>query len=665
MNAFSFGRNGVAARPPAGSVSGRHLWAKDESAPGVGDGTRIDAALVNDIVANLRAVLSAAGVAVSDPGANDKLLLAIEGLVYTAIAVRSAWSRGDWSAGEGYVAGEAVVYGGRIYISIEDHTSDAELPPGVDPESGANPFQILRWRGDWAAGLSYEVGDAVVHLATFYIASTAHVADVELQPGFTPGEGSNPFVLFGGGYLNASDYTAADVLAKLLGVDGESSGLDADLLDGQHASFFAPIESPGLTGNPTAPTQALDNNSTRLATTAFVQGVVAAAVIAAGTGDVSGPASSADGHAVLFDGTSGKSIKTSGAAPYLVGGTDVSVADGGTGASDAAGARTNLGLAINTDVQAYHALLAAIAGLTPTSGSFLTGNGTTFVMIDAAAARTALGLAALATKATINNADWSGTDLAIEHGGTGASTAAGARSNLGVAASSHGHSQSDITDLVAALAAKAAASIVLTAGTGLTGGGDLSGNRSFAVAFASEAEAEAGEATDKPLNALRVAQAIAAQALGVPFSSVSTPGTGSQTAPSGSTYWNGSATPTTSDRRRIDTATVAHAAAAAGRRLRITYQANFVTPSADAVDTVPYAVALFRDSESSAIDWINITSHSSGFSLRPALVDVVFLLTAADGDEHTYRVAVLSLTVGADAGAFSRRTLMIEEFASA
>lgn len=39
--------------------------------------------------------------------------------------------------------------------------------------------------------------------------------------------------------LNAATYTAADVLAKLLTVDGAGSGLDADLLDGQHASAFA------------------------------------------------------------------------------------------------------------------------------------------------------------------------------------------------------------------------------------------------------------------------------------------------------------------------------------------------------------------------------------------------------------------------------------------
>lgn len=40
-------------------------------------------------------------------------------------------------------------------------------------------------------------------------------------------------------YLLSSSYTAADVLAKLLTVDGSGSGLDADLLDGNSSAAFA------------------------------------------------------------------------------------------------------------------------------------------------------------------------------------------------------------------------------------------------------------------------------------------------------------------------------------------------------------------------------------------------------------------------------------------
>lgn len=113
-------------------------------------------------------------------------------------------------------------------------------------------------------------------------------------------------------------------------------------------------------------------------------------------------------------------------------GTDLSILNGGTGASDAGTARTNLGLIIGTDVQAFSSNLDDLAALSTADSNFIVGSALGWVVESGATARTSLGLGSLAIQNTINNADWSGTDLAVLNGGTGASDAATARTNLGL-----------------------------------------------------------------------------------------------------------------------------------------------------------------------------------------------------------------------------------------
>ncbi|MCY6380965.1 hypothetical protein [Hoeflea prorocentri] len=183
--------------------------------------------------------------------------------------------------------------------------------------------------------------------------------------------------------------------------------------------------------------------------------------------------------------------------------------------SNAATARTNLGLAIGADVQAHKPVLDS------TDQAFTTALKTKLDSVEAGADVTDTANVTAAGALMDSEVDADIKTLSLPANTTisafGAAliddtAASNARATLGLG---NVNNTADAAKPVstaqqAALNAKVPTTRTVTAGTGLTGGGVLSANRTISANIASQAEAEAGAVTNKLMTPQRTAQAIGA-----------------------------------------------------------------------------------------------------------------------------------------------------------
>lgn len=436
------------------------------TAPTAAPGTNTTQLATTEFTTNAVTTLQAAVTATTD--SLDLLKAPLASPVFTGVPTAPTPADGDVSL---KIATTAFVRSSAPVLSVATKTGAVTLT--VSDVSGAAPLAGPAFSGTVTAPTAaYNANSSVV-------ATTAFVQGEKVSPAFS-GVPTAP---------TAGAGTANTQIATTAYTDSAVTTLNNTV-----AATYAPLASPQLTGTPRSTTFAYGTNGTQIATTAFVQGekvspaftgVPTAPTAATGTANTQLATTQ---FVYNITGNLGTMSQQNANAVAITGGTitglssPLALINGGTAASTAAGARFNLGLASGATttvgtIATQNANAVAITGgsITGVSPIAISSGGTG--ASDAANARINLGLGSGATTSvgtiatqnanavTITGGTISGlaSPLAVADGGTGGNTAAAARSGL----------------------AAAWTGLTITAGAGLTGGGDLTNNRTLAIAATS------------------------------------------------------------------------------------------------------------------------------------------------------------------------------------
>jgi hypothetical protein len=297
----------------------------------------------------------------------------------------SAFANGDTMDGVALVTGDRILLKNQTDASENGvYTVNASGAPtratdmDADAEVTAGAFFFVE-EGSANADSGFIITtDGAITVGTTDIAFTQFSGSGQIVAGTGLTKSGNTLNAVGGDGItaNANDMAVDIASNSALHISGGALDVTVDLSDATNDVTGTLAKTNGGTGQ-TSLDNIADAGNSRITVTGGT------GVLIGGGSNLTLDVSESDLDLANMGGTLGLTSQVTGTLP---------IANGGTGGANAGAARTALGLAIGSDVQAYDADLDAISALAKTDGGIIVGNGSAFVLESGATARTSLGL---------------------------------------------------------------------------------------------------------------------------------------------------------------------------------------------------------------------------------------------------------------------------------